>query len=310
MTRLHSVFLLSALIGAAGCGSDETPRQPAAEPGVDRAVAPEPAGKAEEVKRPRPVSTRDGRFTRIPPDRIDTERREAAESFARRYEQSRAQGTFAILGDEATEGMRTSLTVQKQKEAQQEIEAAFGTFEALAFAEAWKVNASPGSTIYRFRATFTEGRPEIRVVHDERGRVSGFWIKPWRDSLDPPRPRKLPESQVNQALRDASLEFARSYLERRTAGVFEPLGRQATEEMRTALTPEVQQQTHAELQARFGEFQSLDYVEAYRLESVPGNTVFRFRGTFGKGRPEVRVTRNADGLVSGFWIKPWRQDLD
>ena len=77
------------------------------------------------------------------------------ESFARSYEQSRAQGVFASLGDEATEELRTAFTVPKQKQSQQQIERTFGKFESLEFVEAWRVNASPNSTIYRFRASFT-----------------------------------------------------------------------------------------------------------------------------------------------------------
>jgi hypothetical protein len=298
-----SICLTLAL---AGCGSSSEEGQPGT--GGDRPAAASPAKSA--AGHERPAAAKGSRYSRVPPDQVDPKRREAAETFASRYEQTRAQGSYAPLGDEATEEVRTGLTVHKQKAAQQQITEQFGEFESLEFVEAWRVNASPESTIYRFRATFTKGRPEIRVVHDARGKVSGFWLKPWRDSLEPPRPRKLAENQVNTVLRDASREFAAHYLERCRAGRFETLGNQVTDELRAALTPEKQAASHAAIAAEVGAYESLTYVETYRVADEPGSTIFRFRGQFTGGEPEVRVVRDADGKVSGLWIKPWRDRLD
>lgn len=304
MYRPCLIAAICALLGAPGCGSKEIEDEP--KPSDDQ-----PAAESTEKPGPgRTSAVAGGRFSKIPPEAVDPKRREAAESFARNYEQTRAQGTFAPLGEEATEGVRTGLTVQKQRSAQEHITAEFGEFESLEYVEAWRANASPESTIYRFRATFTKGRPEIRVVHDEHGKVSGFWLKPWRESLEPSRPQKLPENQVNTALRDASREFAASYLERSKAGEFEPLGGQATDELRAGLTPEKQAASHAAITAEVGEYESLEYVATYRIADEPGTTIFRFRGTFTGGRPEIRVVRNADGKVSGLWIKPWKDEIN
>ena len=177
MMRLCLIVIVCTTLGAAACGTNSETEQPGAagdQPAAATAAEPDPAGD-------RRAATAGKRFSRVPPDQVDPQRREAAESFARSYEQTRAQGSFAPLGDEATEEVRTSLTVKKQEAAQQQITAAFGEFESLEYVEAWRANASPESTIYRFRATFTKGKPEIRVVHDEQGKVSGYWIKPWRD---------------------------------------------------------------------------------------------------------------------------------
>jgi hypothetical protein len=306
MMRPCLFVIVCAILGAAACGTSGEADQSRAtgdRPAAATAAKPDSAGE-------RRAATAGKRFSRVPPDQVDPQRREAAESFAKRYEQTRAQGSFAPLGDEATEDVRTSLTVEKQKAAQQQITAAFGEFESLEYVEAWRANASPESTIYRFRATFTKGKPEIRVVHDEQGKISGFWLKPWRDSLEPPRPQKLPEDQVNSALRDASMAFAMSYLEQHKAGVFTTLGNQVTDAMRAGLTPEKQAASHAEITSLVGKYESLTYVATYRVVDEPGTTIFRFRGTFTAGNPEVRVVHNADGKVSGLWIKPWRDEIN
>jgi hypothetical protein len=39
--------------------------------------------------------------------------------------------------------------------------------------------------LYRFKGTFSKGGSpaEVRVVYDTDGKLSGFWIKPWKDVL-------------------------------------------------------------------------------------------------------------------------------
>lgn len=304
MKRLRFALLMCSLIGTAACGSQEQESPPGA-PDQEPAGAAAPAESWGADQRATGV-----RYSRIPPDQVDQQLRSAAESFARRYEQTRAQGEFEPLGPEATDELRTALTVREQELAQREIAETYGEFKSLEYAGAWRANASPKSTIYRFRARFTKGRPEIRVVHDAAGKVSGLWLKPWRDSLEPPQPQKLAENQVNTVLRDASGAFASSYLERCRAGRFESLGHEATDELRAALTPDKQRLSHAAIAAELGEFQSLVYVETYRLKDEPGSAIFRFRGNFSRGRPEVRVVRDAEGKVSGLWIKPWQDRLN
>jgi hypothetical protein len=41
------------------------------------------------------------------------------------------------------------------------------------------------STVYRFKGTYsrTSEQPEIRVVFDSQGKISGLWLKPWRDEI-------------------------------------------------------------------------------------------------------------------------------
>jgi hypothetical protein len=299
MKLVKPALLAGTALVFAACGSDKEPADPVAE---ERPAAPE-------VAKPATPPTPGPKFVKIAPDQVDEAGRKAAEDFARSYEESRKAGVFEPLGDEATAEMRAALTPEKQQQGQQSITANIGEFQSLEYVEAWRRVAGTQSTIYRLRGKFTKGEPEIRVVHDTAGKVSGFWVRPWRDSLEPPRPERVISERVDGTRQDAAMAFALGYLESRKAGKFAPLGDEVTAEMRETLTPERQQQAYESITAQVGEFQSLDYVEAQRLPDDPGTMIYRFRGTFTKDRPEVRVVHDAAGKVSGFWIKPWSDEL-
>lgn len=91
-------------------------------------------------------------------------------------------GHFKPLGDKATAVMQSLLTPKRQKETYQAVSALFGAYQSMTFIEAWEPKKRLTSAIYRFKACFSNSyeRPEIRVVIDDSGRLSGFWIKPWR----------------------------------------------------------------------------------------------------------------------------------
>jgi hypothetical protein len=120
---------------------------------------------------------------------------------------------------------------------------------------------------------------------------------------------RLPDGAVDAAQRRLAEGFARGYLERVRAGRFEPLGDEATAEMRAAVTPDRQKESYEVLVANAGGYESLAYVETWRGRSS-GNTIFRFRGRFGKGAPEVRVVLDPAGRVGGFWVRPWKDGIE
>ncbi len=82
---------------------------------------------------------------------------------------------------------------------------------------------------------------------------------------------------------------------------------EATAGMVSALPPENQEKIWKEqIYPAYGEFGRLSYKETYM---AGGNHIFRFRGAFEKGSPEVRVVISPEGLVTGFWIRPWSETL-
>jgi len=121
-------------------------------------------------------------FQTIPPDQVDQSRKEAAERIARRLFSSWKMGIFNALGDEFSPEMQRAFTPRAQRQAYQSLKMLYGDLENLRFVEAVHSRNLPDVVIYRFRGKFTGTRqePEVRVVMDGEGKVSGFWCKPWR----------------------------------------------------------------------------------------------------------------------------------
>jgi hypothetical protein len=95
-------------------------------------------------------------------------------------------GTFETVGDEFTPEMQKGLTPELQKQSFEQISSTFGEFRGMTFVEALTARfLIPRGNVYRFRATYSQSseQPEIRVVFDSNGKISGLWLKPWRDEL-------------------------------------------------------------------------------------------------------------------------------
>jgi len=120
---------------------------------------------------------------------------------------------------------------------------------------------------------------------------------------------KIPESQVNRTHMETAASFATKLCNKWNRGEFEPIpSATATSQLISALPPERQKSMFEEqILPEYGEFRRLFYKETY---TANGNHIFRFRGDFEKGGPEVRVTVTPMGLVGGFWIRPWSEELE
>jgi hypothetical protein len=123
--------------------------------------------------------------------------------------------------------------------------------------------------------------------------------------------KPIPASQLNKAERDKAARIADTEFKNWRSGKFEPLTDAFTDQMRAALTAELQRSAYQQTKALFGDYQSLVFAEAVASPDMPGTTVYRFRGTFDKtqDKPEIRVVTDSAGKVSGFWIKPWADQL-
>ena len=92
-----------------------------------------------------------------------------------------SRGQFEALANKADPVMQSILTPKRQRETYHAICDLFGRYESITFIEAWGPTRGFPSAVYRFKVRFSNSdeRPEIRIVIDEGGRLSGFWIKPW-----------------------------------------------------------------------------------------------------------------------------------
>ncbi len=121
-------------------------------------------------------------FRKLPESEVDAEVKSTAERIATNILGSMRDGQFEPLGDEATSAMRSGLTPEKQKEAYESIKGMFGDFQSMEYAETCLPTDGSLLVIYRFKGHFSKSKatPEIRVVMDGEGKLSGFWIKPWK----------------------------------------------------------------------------------------------------------------------------------
>jgi hypothetical protein len=119
---------------------------------------------------------------KIPESDVDPGQKAAAIKIASKIYEGCRDGRYESLGDEAIAEMRDALTPDKQKKTCAQIQSQFGDYKSMDYAETWK---QKGANVYRFKGHFskTEDTPEIRVVLDSDSRLTGFWLKPWSDSL-------------------------------------------------------------------------------------------------------------------------------
>ncbi len=115
---------------------------------------------------------------------VDASEKATAQRLATKIYEGCRDGRYEALGGgEAVGAMRDSLTPTKLASTCASIQGSFGTFVSMDYVETWRPTFG-ATRVYRFKGHFasTPETPEIRVVM-ERSRLSGFWLKPWSDTL-------------------------------------------------------------------------------------------------------------------------------
>ncbi len=278
-----------------GCGtSSESPPRP-----------PEPTPSTVEPRKTSPQPSGIPGLAKISPDQIDAAERAQAEEVASVTLTAWMDGQFQPLGDEFSEPMRTKLRPDAQERSATTLKGIFGEYRSIEFAEAWTLNEV---TIYRFKGTFTKGQPEVRVNMDKQGKVGGFWCRYWADDVIPPAAAKarggfspIPVDQIDAAEKAQAEKVASKTFTAWRSGQFRPLSDEFSETVRSTLPPEAQKAGYAAMSARFGDYQTMEFVEAL---AAGDHRIYRFKGTFSKSNPEIRVTINDQSKVVGLVAGP------
>ncbi len=120
--------------------------------------------------------------------------------------------------------------------------------------------------------------------------------------------KKVPDEKVDKALLQKAELTGIKILENFREKKYEPLsGAEATNEVQKGFTTEKQKEAHATIKKAFGEYVSMEYVEAYSDGEL---FLFRFRGVYSDNtRPEVRVVINKEGKLAGFFVLAWKNTL-
>ncbi len=108
-----------------------------------------------------------------------------AEKFADTFLTKSRNGSWYQFTDEAIDEIKAALTEEKQKASYSQIKSTFGDYVSLEYAETWLSPSNPGLRLIRFKGQFASSanKAEIRVVLNKSGKISGFWIKPWSETL-------------------------------------------------------------------------------------------------------------------------------
>jgi hypothetical protein len=117
-------------------------------------------------------------------------------------------------------------------------------------------------------------------------------------------PIKLAQNEVNSTQMMLASDYASGLLSNWISGVFNPIDEsKVSSKLAKNLSPESQKAiSEQQINPNFGRFIQLVYVETYKSSK---EYIYRFKGVFERGEPEVRISVDKDNKVSGFLIAPW-----
>lgn len=123
---------------------------------------------------------------------------------------------------------------------------------------------------------------------------------------------KLPEDKKDNSKIELASKIANAYFESVKSGKYYDFEDEAVKEFKDQMTPEVQKQTYIQLKEQFGDFESLAFSETWITKDNLDLQIIRFNGKFEKSNEplEIRVVLNVSYKISGFWIKPWKDNLN
>lgn len=125
-------------------------------------------------------------FERLPDEETDKSKTELASKVANAYFESVKNGKYYDFEDEAVKEFKDQMTPEVQKQTYTQLKEQFGDFESLAYSETWITKDNIDLQVIRFKGKFekSEDLLEIRVVLNASNKITGLWIKPWRDNLN------------------------------------------------------------------------------------------------------------------------------
>lgn len=123
--------------------------------------------------------------------------------------------------------------------------------------------------------------------------------------------QKLPDDDVSKEKIKRGKEFSDRFYATLNSGKTYEFHDDGTPEMKKSLTPEVQRNVYQQVKEKNGDYQSVEYSEAWIQKNNPQYTILRYKGTFSKSNTklEIRVVLDKDNKVAGFWVKPWSDIL-
>lgn len=121
---------------------------------------------------------------------------------------------------------------------------------------------------------------------------------------------KVADQEVNETSQQVAQDFATSFLNTIKQGETYDLKDNAIPQMKQQFTEEAQKQIYSQLNQVFGDFESLNFSEAYNVKDQP-YTIYRYKSDFTKidQEAEVRIVLNEENKIAGFFVVPWKDEL-
>jgi Protein of unknown function (DUF3887) len=123
---------------------------------------------------------------------------------------------------------------------------------------------------------------------------------------------KIPFEEVDKQKIEKAMKFANDFMQALKNGNFYEFANEAIEELILKLTPEFQRKLYSQISTEYGQFLNIEFFEALENTKTKEYEIYRFKGYFKKSDEplEIRVVLNQENKIAGFWIKPWKDNLN
>lgn len=124
-------------------------------------------------------------FTQVESSKVNIEDVLHAKELSNKILTAQKNGGFYSLNvHEATTEMINGLNENLQKTTYQRIKASVGDYKSLNFESVYEGNINNPYKIFRFKGVFTLNVDvEVRAVFNLKGKLAGFFVKPWKETL-------------------------------------------------------------------------------------------------------------------------------
>lgn len=121
------------------------------------------------------------KYKAVPETKVNVQQKDRARTIASDILKSWQEGKFQPFPDDFDDEVKKISTPEAQEKAADQIKKLFGEYKGIDYVETVISPILPGVVFYRFKGHFSqvEEDPEVLVVFDGTGKITGFWVKPW-----------------------------------------------------------------------------------------------------------------------------------